>query len=265
MSVKRDRYVAITAGGCKPFPGRHWSADAGNVTFLYAFTSVMDRSIDQDHRELNQDHRELNKTGPQTSPRVFEKENAMLKLASICAASILAVAAFSNSAEAQRLGGGARMGGHSGFSGGARMGGNFGGARMGGFSGARMGIAGAGIYRGGIGPGRVGALGGRGIYRGGVGSGRYAYGYGNQGYRYGYGGYRYGHRGYWPYLGLGVGALALASTRPYYDGGYYDGGYSYGGYGNDDSGVAYCIQQFRSYDPASRTYLGNDGYRHPCP
>ena len=64
----------------------------------------------------------------------------MLKLASICAASILAVAAFSSSAEAQRHGGGARMGGHSGFSGGARMGGNFGGARTGGFSGARMGM-----------------------------------------------------------------------------------------------------------------------------
>ena len=182
----------------------------------------------------------------------------MLKLASICAASILAVAAFSSSAEAQRHGLLVALEWVATFSGGARMGG---------FSGARMGIAGAGIYRGGIGPGRVGALGGRGIYRGGVGSGRYAYGYGNQGYRYGYGGYRYGHRGYWPYLGLGVGALALASTRPYYDGGYYDGGYrsGYGGYGNDDSGVAYCIQRFRSYDPASRTYLGNDGYRHPCP
>lgn len=28
---------------------------------------------------------------------------------------------------------------------------------------------------------------------------------------------------------------------------------------------AYCAQRFRSYDPASRTYLGRDGYRHPCP
>src|ERR1017187_6484560 len=33
----------------------------------------------------------------------------------------------------------------------------------------------------------------------------------------------------------------------------------------DDSAVAYCVQRFRSYDPASGTYLGNDGYRHPCP
>jgi BA14K-like protein len=29
--------------------------------------------------------------------------------------------------------------------------------------------------------------------------------------------------------------------------------------------VAYCRQRFRSYDPASGTYLGYDGLRHPCP
>lgn len=29
--------------------------------------------------------------------------------------------------------------------------------------------------------------------------------------------------------------------------------------------VAYCSQRFRSYDPGSGTYLGYDGYRHPCP
>ena len=33
--------------------------------------------------------------------------------------------------------------------------------------------------------------------------------------------------------------------------------------GGDD--VAYCRQRFRSYDPGSGTYLGNDGLRHPCP
>ncbi|MCK1462982.1 BA14K family protein [Bradyrhizobium sp. 2] len=27
----------------------------------------------------------------------------------------------------------------------------------------------------------------------------------------------------------------------------------------------YCAQRFRSYDPASGTYLGNDGQRHSCP
>jgi hypothetical protein len=29
--------------------------------------------------------------------------------------------------------------------------------------------------------------------------------------------------------------------------------------------VAYCVQRVRSYDPASGTYLGYDGLRHPCP
>lgn len=29
--------------------------------------------------------------------------------------------------------------------------------------------------------------------------------------------------------------------------------------------VAYCLQQFKSYDPGSGTYLGHDGQRHPCP
>ena len=58
-------------------------------------------------------------------------------------------------------------------------------------------------------------------------------------------------------------------AAPYYD------GYGYDGYGDvdayayeapvDDSAVAYCVQRFRSYDPASGTYLGNDGYRHSCP
>lgn len=30
-------------------------------------------------------------------------------------------------------------------------------------------------------------------------------------------------------------------------------------------GEAYCASRFRSYDPASGTYLGYDGLRHPCP
>jgi hypothetical protein len=29
--------------------------------------------------------------------------------------------------------------------------------------------------------------------------------------------------------------------------------------------VAYCMQRYRSYDPASGTYLGFDGLRKPCP
>jgi hypothetical protein len=29
--------------------------------------------------------------------------------------------------------------------------------------------------------------------------------------------------------------------------------------------VASCRQRFRSYDPKTGTYMGNDGQRHPCP
>jgi len=29
--------------------------------------------------------------------------------------------------------------------------------------------------------------------------------------------------------------------------------------------VEYCMRRYRSYDPYSRTYLGYDGRRHPCP
>lgn len=28
--------------------------------------------------------------------------------------------------------------------------------------------------------------------------------------------------------------------------------------------VSYCMNRFKSYDPASGTYLGYDGIRHPC-
>ena len=32
-----------------------------------------------------------------------------------------------------------------------------------------------------------------------------------------------------------------------------------------DDDIAYCWRRFKSYDPRSGTYLGYDGYRHPCP
>ncbi len=35
------------------------------------------------------------------------------------------------------------------------------------------------------------------------------------------------------------------------------------GYGPGDW-MAYCSSRYRSFDPASGTYLGYDGYRHPC-
>ena len=69
----------------------------------------------------------------------------------------------------------------------------------------------------------------------------------------------------------GVIGGALASQSYGYGPGYYDDQYYDDGAvavdaapGGDDA-VAYCTQTYRSYDPRSGTYLGNDGYRHPCP
>jgi hypothetical protein len=59
-----------------------------------------------------------------------------------------------------------------------------------------------------------------------------------------------------------------AADPGYYDNGYYDDGSGtvavVPGPDGDDS-TTYCMQRYRSYDPRSGTYLGNDGYRHPCP
>jgi hypothetical protein len=53
--------------------------------------------------------------------------------------------------------------------------------------------------------------------------------------------------------------------RPYYAPA--PAGYYAPGYGPPPGGdaVAYCMQRFRSYNSRSGTYLGTDGYRHPCP
>ena len=62
--------------------------------------------------------------------------------------------------------------------------------------------------------------------------------------------------------GFAAGALLgsmLAAPRPYY----YRRAAPY--YYDDDDAVRYCMSRFRSYDPCSGTYLGYDGYRHPCP
>lgn len=32
-----------------------------------------------------------------------------------------------------------------------------------------------------------------------------------------------------------------------------------------DPAIAYCMRRYRSYDPITMTYLGYDGFRHPCP
>jgi hypothetical protein len=91
-------------------------------------------------------------------------------------------------------------------------------------------------------------------------------------YRRGYGGRYYG-RGY-GYGGVAAGAIVggailggLLAAPYYYRGGQYyypdSGYYAYGS--APGSTVAECMRRFKSYDRRSGTYLGYDGYRHPCP
>jgi len=170
-------------------------------------------------------------------------------------------------------GGGAAMGGGGGFRGG----------------GAPAAIGGGGGFRGGGAPNMAGGAGFRsgGAAMGGgarfadkvpnsgvaVGGPRYA-GSNWQGGNW-QGGYRR-HRGggFWPGVAVGAaigGSYAYYGSPGYYDQGYYDDSYYYDesapvaavpAEGGDDS---YCSQTYRSYDPASGTYLGYDGQRHPCP
>jgi hypothetical protein len=69
------------------------------------------------------------------------------------------------------------------------------------------------------------------------------------------------------YYGNGYYANSYGYAPGYYDDQYYDDGavaVAPGPVGGDDA-VAYCMQTYRSYDPQSGTYLGNDGRRHSCP
>jgi hypothetical protein len=78
------------------------------------------------------------------------------------------------------------------------------------------------------------------------------------------------HHGFWPgavAAGIVSGAIA-AATAPVWAPDYY--GYDeYPAYGPPPSavpsGVAYCEAHFRSYNPATGTYLGYDGVYHRCP
>ncbi len=78
--------------------------------------------------------------------------------------------------------------------------------------------------------------------------------------------------------GLGAGLLggaiiggALAAPYYYGPGPYYYGppyppaAYGPGYYPAPGGDAAYCARRYRSYDPATGTYLGFDGVRHPCP
>jgi len=81
--------------------------------------------------------------------------------------------------------------------------------------------------------------------------------------------YYYG--GYYPYAGYYGAAPYYGGyyTEPgYVDDGYYAGGgypAAGGGYYGGGGGVQYCMQRYRTYDPRSGTFIGNDGRRHPCP
>jgi hypothetical protein len=116
---------------------------------------------------------------------------------------------------------------------------------------------------------RGAARGGAVAHRGGAVAHRGAVGVrgGAVGVRGGAVGYRGGY--YRPGIGVATGAVvggAIAASQ-----------YGYGGYGYDYPGyystsytsggqdASNCAQRYRSYDPASGTYLGNDGRRHSCP
>jgi hypothetical protein len=99
-------------------------------------------------------------------------------------------------------------------------------------------------------------------------------------FRYQHHGYAHGY-GQGNGLALGVGALAAGAIiggAMQQNQGYYYPAESYPVYSDQvptyDAGpqvvdegdsTAYCQQTYRSYDPASGTYLGYDGLRHPCP
>src|SRR5216684_5593082 len=136
---------------------------------------------------------------------------------------------------------------------------------------------GGGMHIGGVGGaqasigGRVGSVnGGNFAGRTGRGDGQFAQG--------GYRGDHDRHHRHGREFGFAAG-LAAGSALGYGYGGYYDPYYynddsayndpGYDGYSGSvvSSGTdpSYCAQRYKSYDPASGTYLGRDGLRHPCP
>jgi hypothetical protein len=87
--------------------------------------------------------------------------------------------------------------------------------------------------------------------------------WGHYGGHWGHGGWGWGGAAIGGFAaGALVGSALAAPSYYYYDPGYYAPGVNGG---PDSSAVAYCQQRYRSYDPASGTYLGYDGVRHPCP
>jgi hypothetical protein len=89
-------------------------------------------------------------------------------------------------------------------------------------------------------------------------------GYGHRGFY----GPRHYRGGYYRRRGVGAGALIGGLAAGALIGGAIASQAApapvYGAPVGDDA-TAYCLQRFKSYDPASGTYLGYDGQRHPCP
>ena len=85
--------------------------------------------------------------------------------------------------------------------------------------------------------------------------------YAGNGYRH-HGLHRRGHR-FGPGFVIGSGLGYYGNSYYYED--YYGGDYAYGDEYEYADASAYCARRYRSYDPASGTYLGYDGLRHPCP
>ena len=84
----------------------------------------------------------------------------------------------------------------------------------------------------------------------------YAYGPGpDQGYGPGYG-YDEGYD-----VGPGPGPVVVAPTAPRI----YEGRSAAVEVGPGSDAASFCAMHFRSYDPATGTYLGYDGQYHSCP
>jgi hypothetical protein len=84
------------------------------------------------------------------------------------------------------------------------------------------------------------------------------YGHRHGGYRHG--GYRRNNVGGAIAAGAAIGIIGgiiASQAQPRY----YEPAPVYGAPVGDD---AYCFSKYKSYDPESGTYLGYDGYRHPC-
>jgi len=199
----------------------------------------------------------------------FRMEKQMSKLGILAATALSLSLAIATPALAQHARGG---GGGMRAAGGMHVGGgNFGGMRGGPAVGAQANFRGA---QANLGAANVAARSGNFARRGGA---QYAQG----GYREG--GFRGdGGRGWGAGAGfvaglaagsaLGYGAYYDGYYDPYYgdsyaysDGDYYDPGNSVVVGQNVAGDASYCAQRYQSYDPASGTYLGFDGLRHPCP